>query len=581
MLGTSLQHAITQPRRDKMMALEPQADEQMHELRQTSCSTTGLESVVEDIDEHFAEEPEPSLQDTAPRQATPARMAALTNVVGTATTTGHRQPLSKAEQREKKELLEQWTQLKGKALVLEREVAAIKTKASLREMIAEVMGSDETVWEHDAATELKSLQTGLLGLKGNVDRLLHLVKNPRGGHTYIEMLKEMMEGIEADVLVFKSNHRENYEALLDEERILTHEIRLAEERIHNWDAVVEVAPVPLSLPSGPGGLVGDEIHSSSNQAAAGDLHAGPQVGSTGLLPEVIEFQDYLARHGGHYGGWDDLSHLAFVKYRLKFGTRDPKFMQHCLQFIPNTSEQGILVHDEWFRGYTRRLDAKKRAIELWRERKRAAVRRIEESLDELTDATKKANQAAAVHDAQSRQEQRQAVQQWREEREKLKMEQEWEQERQRREQQKRETQRRAHHTKIKQVVSVYIQQRTEEDELKRRWEQEMRSARQNDAKEGRELRERFLQRDAQAVQRKMDLSKRKQLEVEARQKAMEKLKAHVYVDRDPCRLYQPTAVLMNRISAKEEMDLGVKAASKFSVNSMPRRSVPAWRAGID
>lgn len=43
--------------------------------------------------------------------------------------------------------------------------------------------------------------------------------------------------------------------------------------------------------------------------------------SSGLLPQVIEFQNYLAKHGGHYGGWDDLSHAAFVRIREKLGVK--------------------------------------------------------------------------------------------------------------------------------------------------------------------------------------------------------------------------------------------------------------------
>ena len=35
--------------------------------------------------------------------------------------------------------------------------------------------------------------------------------------------------------------------------------------------------------------------------------------------EVIEYQTFLAKYGGHYGFWDDASHFAFLKLRGKFG----------------------------------------------------------------------------------------------------------------------------------------------------------------------------------------------------------------------------------------------------------------------
>ena len=51
------------------------------------------------------------------------------------------------------------------------------------------------------------------------------------------------------------------------------------------------------------------------------LHARLPNRPDRLRPINLHLQDYVARHGGHHGGWDDLTHNAFVKLYKKYPVR--------------------------------------------------------------------------------------------------------------------------------------------------------------------------------------------------------------------------------------------------------------------
>ena len=38
-----------------------------------------------------------------------------------------------------------------------------------------------------------------------------------------------------------------------------------------------------------------------------------------VKPAIDNFQDFLARHGGHTGGWEPVLHQAFLRMRNKYG----------------------------------------------------------------------------------------------------------------------------------------------------------------------------------------------------------------------------------------------------------------------
>lgn len=123
----------------------------------------------------------------------------------------------------------------------------------------------------------------------------------------IKNMKNLMEKIESNVLVFKESQKEAYDLfhvyyfnscfdsgmrLLYQEAQLTNELQSLQDRIALWD--VQSQPL-LSFRE--------------------KIVKNPLVDNSNSLPQVLSFSKYLSKYGGQYGGWDDLSHFAFLKFR--------------------------------------------------------------------------------------------------------------------------------------------------------------------------------------------------------------------------------------------------------------------------
>ncbi|KAI9352447.1 hypothetical protein DFJ73DRAFT_926280 [Zopfochytrium polystomum] len=61
--------------------------------------------------------------------------------------------------------------------------------------------------------------------------------------------------------------------------------------------------------------------------------------------------DYVATHRGHYGGWDDLSHAAFLRLRAKYGgacDNPDKLGRACVASILDVGADAAAVHAAWY-----------------------------------------------------------------------------------------------------------------------------------------------------------------------------------------------------------------------------------------
>ncbi|KAL2916360.1 hypothetical protein HK105_204116 [Polyrhizophydium stewartii] len=471
------------------------------------------------------------------RRAVPAMDAARTREG--AAESGGRQ-LDKDALRAKKDAANTWAKLRAKCALHERELASMQSKASLREMLAEAADAEPSI-DWDAVLKAE----------------------------HIDILKRLMESIESSVIVFKSQNRASFEELLAQERSLALEIKAAEERIQSWDAApTEVAP-PISS---------SQAANLPHEALEHPVRVDMQ--QPGLLPQVVEFQNYLARHGGHSGGWDDLSHAAFVKYRTKYGACDGRFVQACLDRIPGATEQGIASHEGWFCGYVARLSAKKRAIDAWRQRKKDAAHRIGAMIERDIHESAKQTHKDSGKALERREQQKEALRRWQEEKERRQHELEWEAELKARREREEVQRRRERQIKNKRIVSVYIQQRQEEKEQSKHWEEMAAAIKASYPADWKENYERLLKRDQDLVEKRRLAIKRKKAEKQAHRAKLDAVKPLVLAERDPDRVMRPTAGVQNRVAAMCEPDVPRFIASKFAVHLMPRRSVPSWRVGV-
>ncbi|KAJ3367298.1 hypothetical protein HDU91_001536 [Kappamyces sp. JEL0680] len=166
--------------------------------------------------------------------------------------------------------------------------------ADYLESLAET--ADSEVADADAGLDQK-----LLSIQASVRKLSQLIARPEGGKDCNEQrIKCLMELIESRILVFKAEQRDQMQQLAQVERLLFLDIKGLEERSSRADYLGKTAKFPAASPSG--------------------LDHWPKAGTmqSGLLPEVVQFQSFVDRHG-HEDGWDPTNHAGFLRLRQKHG----------------------------------------------------------------------------------------------------------------------------------------------------------------------------------------------------------------------------------------------------------------------
>ncbi|KAJ3024704.1 UNVERIFIED_CONTAM: hypothetical protein HDU68_007862 [Siphonaria sp. JEL0065] len=138
-----------------------------------------------------------------------------------------------------------------------------------------------------------------------------------------------------------------------------------------------------------------------------------------ILSEVKTFQDYLVRHGGYYGGWDDLSHAAFMKLRQKYGANDARFLASCVSSIPGIGFKDAQDHETWYRKFKTLLDAKKEAIRLWKEQKAAAALKAEQELEKTKETCKDVSAMKLELEIEAREKSKRELALWKEKQQKI------------------------------------------------------------------------------------------------------------------------------------------------------------------
>lgn len=218
-----------------------------------------------------------------------------------------------------------------------------------------------------------------------VSRFINHVSKLGTGEGYIKDLKSLMEQSEEYITEIKNSQRDVYEKLLLDEKRMMQELMGMEERFKAWNQQDEMARTDTNTDSGNASKIVNRLTASSEDDP--------------MLKEVRAFQDYLYKNGGNYGGWDDLSHYAFVKQRTRFGQTHPRFIASVIRHIPSMTMEDVQKHEEWYVGYLDLLEKKKKAIELWKEKRRVESNLAKDVLeldlekdDDLVGSKKKKNQ---------------------------------------------------------------------------------------------------------------------------------------------------------------------------------------------
>lgn len=386
-----------------------------------------------------------------------------------------------------------------------------------------------------------------------VEGFKRLLSEMKPGPVCVEKLKITMEEIESSITAFKQKQRETYEELLQEERVLTLEISALEKKIDSWS----------------------NAHLTSLQPSTSHPRQATQTSSS-LHPAVLAFDTFVERTGGHRGGWDDYDHQAFVRIKMRHGDK-PDFIEAAVSELPTRNQAEIEEHEQWYREYTKLNEAKKAAINEWKQQKKEAHKS-----DVLSQGDPALNEEGPPKShrieilAKEREERLAQLAAWKaklqaekEEEEKLKQQQEQE----RLKEIERERERQA---AVKARAQLYVAKRFQEKQALKEQEEARENEEMARRKEATKETKRFRERDTKVIHKKLQKQKLHETEALEKERRLQRLKEEVKVtvERDPARLLKLTA------GWEERKKAGVGSGMSGAVVAMPRRAVPSWRQGI-
>ena len=344
----------------------------------------------------------------------------------------------KREQQQKRFLWEQkLRQLRHRIQILENEkrAASYNPSNACRKFIIDLERLDTT-----NTADFKVSQSDMFDRISNVQwavrKMASHIALMGQGQRYLEKLKELMEGAEAAITVFKRENRPRFEMLLNQELLLTQEVDAFNDTLRDMGLKAKASHSTkrknIQLPSQPSGR---QIQQKQRQDQA--------VLSMDIKKVISNIDAEIADAGGSTGGWDPRDHTAFLRIvsrnkvtaeqwrRVESGasiesiTSVSAVVSRAVDDIPTQTQRSILSHARWYARYTCLLAQKKQAVQAWRNGKvsREQSQRIQrESNRKVRDAESRGRAEKRLREAKIRQrrdaeEKRQAVEEWRREKE--------------------------------------------------------------------------------------------------------------------------------------------------------------------
>ncbi|KAI9207717.1 uncharacterized protein BJ171DRAFT_280401 [Polychytrium aggregatum] len=367
-----------------------------------------------------------------------------------------------------------------------------------------------------------------------------------------------------------------FDQLSEDERKLTLELNFLTTKVQSWDSL----PEDSSDHHG-----GAESNSLAHILAKG---AKPvRLSSAGGLPnQIAEFNDFLTKHGGHSGGWDDLSHSAFVKIWHKNKGEHDKVVGTCIVQIPGVSVQDIERHTRWFEKYLQLLEAKKHAISQWKVQKSELNKGAEQDLGSRLEEDARVSMAVHRRAARDSARVKASLEMWRAKKQQLELEKRQMEETEKKDANAQHTKWKQRHIATKKKVAAYIENKEAEEQLKRLITSASEIvSRQSRMETEREELAKLSQRDMRIAEKRKQKIEAKRLPQKEKEKRIESLLAQVVVHAkpDPSRIMQLTEGLKHRLSSSPEQDREAadKVRRQFEPPNLRQvRFTPQWRRGI-
>lgn len=403
------------------------------------------------------------------------------------------------------------------------------------------------------------------------------VLTPDESEEYVPRLRKLMDDVEDQLIRFKSRQRQKYLRLGEEAKMLDSELATVLSRFDGkWE---HGQPKKARLPGAP----------RANKAKS---TVKKEVDSSGLPPKIADIQNWIDRHGGVAGGWDDRDHQMFLKIKVQ-APNIRTLVQRCVTEIPDQTGGTVTAHLQWYEKYLEMFDKKKELIREWKEEREAARRKAAEKEAEEEEKALREEQAKAkkTGDEQERLDKATRVREWKaakaaeEKQKKLADERRREQARERA--QKKHSEERS---RLKRVVNQYHKEQEAEERRKEAEEAARKVSEQEEELQRKQEMKRIFKKQQEAI--KQAREKRRQQELE--QRMLDQKKAMMIEDsrpkqvdrisRNPSRLTQETAAQKKRREECEEeaklaKDKYVKAGVAVRPMYMPSRvKMASWRS---
>lgn len=244
----------------------------------------------------------------------------------------------------------------------------------------------------------------LSGLRRKLTCVAHKLHAMRNGETYYAELQQLIEELEAALTAFRRSQRDQFDALVVDERLLENELSAFVERMSAW----ETADRPTRETRATSHTkLRDDSDRLSNQRD--DAHV-PTTLEADVMTRVRRLNELIAQSGGVRGGWDEREHGVFTSLLTRFGLTDDvlvtlqegrrdsdeqeeeenntnetqqptasglldhdtavgRFLHACAAKVVTRSADAVRGHWLWYLDHVQLLQLKRAAVGEWKERK--------------------------------------------------------------------------------------------------------------------------------------------------------------------------------------------------------------------
>lgn len=161
---------------------------------------------------------------------------------------------------------------------------------------------------------MQQVRTGLSKLRKHVDaasgKSSATNKPSIGSANFLRVLETLLGGVESELMQAKRQRKESGDTLAATERKLEADVWTWEQRVASWAA---------ESGSGADSVAVTASGATTTPRVDSRRRPGDIASTSSLLPEAVEYERFLRKHGGAYGGWDEAAHHVFLKLRVSWG----------------------------------------------------------------------------------------------------------------------------------------------------------------------------------------------------------------------------------------------------------------------